>query len=458
MSVFRHLTHLDVSAEEAFAWHERRGAFERLVPPFQSVRVISRTGGLDDSGRLVFTVRKGPVNFRWEARHFGYDPPRRFCDEQAKGPFAHWSHVHRFIPEGPQACRIEDEITYGLPFGLAGRLAAGRAIEADLRRTFAYREYRLKSDLARHARYGERPRLRIAMTGASGLVGSALRAFLSSGGHLVSPMVRREANPTNGEIHWSAGERFDTKPLEGFDALVHLAGENISGSRWTDAFRERIRRSRVEGTKAVAEAIASLEKPPKVLICASAVGYYGNRGDEELTESSARGKGFLANVCGEWEEAAEPARRKGIRVVHLRLGVVLAAKGGALPRMMAPFRFGLGGPVGNGRQWVSWISLDDVAGAFHAALMDDSLEGAVNAAAPAPVTNRDFSRALGKILHRPSVLPLPAFAAEAALGEMGRALLLDSCRAVPSRLLESGFQFLTPAIEGALSAELGDHF
>jgi hypothetical protein len=267
-------------------------------------------------------------------------------------------------------------------------------------------------------------------------------------------MVRREANFQNGEIHWDPAQRFDTRPLEGLDALVHLAGESISTSRWTKDFKERIRHSRVAGTRAIAEALASLERPPKALICASAVGFYGDRGDEEITESSARGKGFLADVCSAWEEAAEPARRKGIRVVHLRLGVVLAAKGGALPRMVAPFRFGLGGPVGNGRQWMSWISLKDAAGAFHAALMDERLEGAVNAVAPNPVTNRNFTKALAKVLRRPAVVPLPAFAVKLVLGEMGRALLLDSCRAVPTRLLETNFRFLAPTIEEALSAEL----
>lgn len=455
MPVFHCTTRLDVPVEEAFAWHGRKGAFERLVPPFQSVKVLSRTGGLDDSGRLVFTIRKGPMTFRWEAIHFGYDPPRRFCDEQSRGPFSRWKHAHGFLSDEPQACRIEDEIDYALPFGVIGNVVAGRAIAADLKRTFAYRAYRLKTDLARHAEYSGKPRLNIAMTGASGLIGSALSAFLTSGGHDVKPMVRGEADRQKGEIHWSPGERFDTRPLEGLDAFVHLAGENISGSRWTDAFKERIRRSRVAGTRAVAEALASLERPPKVLICASAAGFYGGRGDEEITESSARGKGFLPDVCGEWEEAAGPARSKGIRVVHLRLGVVLAAKGGALPRMIAPFRFGFGGKVVNGRQWMSWISLDDAVGAFHAALMDKRLEGAVNAVAPNPVTNRNFTKVLAKVLHRPAVLPLPAFAVKLSLGEMGLALLLDSCRAVPSRLLGTGFNFLTPTIEEALSAELG---
>lgn len=308
-----------------------------------------------------------------------------------------------------------------------------------------------------HERKGafEQSRLKIAMTGAAGLIGSALSALLSSGGHDVRPMVRREANIQNGEVHWGPDERFDTEPLEGLDALVHLAGESISTSRWTKDFKERIRHSRVSGTRAIAEALASLERPPKVLICASAVGFYGDRGDEEITESSARGKGFLADVCSAWEEAAEPARSKGIRVVHLRLGVVLAAKGGALPRMIAPFRFGFGGKIGNGRQWMSWISLGDAVGAFHAALIDKRLEGAVNAVAPNSVTNRNFTKALAKVLHRPAVVPLPAFAVKLSLGEMGRALLLDSCRALPARLLETGFRFLAPTIEEALSAELG---
>ncbi len=455
---FRHSTRLDVSAEEAFAWHERRGAFERLVPPFQRVEIISRSGGLDDRGRLVFLVRKGPVTFQWEAGHYGYDPPRRFCDEQLKGPFRHWRHQHAFISDGPDKSSIEDEIEYTIPFGAAGDLIAGRAIAADLERTFAYRSYRVAADLKRHALYGARPPLKIGITGASGLIGSALSAFLSAGGHAVAPMVRGPAREESDEISWNPHGHFDTRPLEGLDAVVHLAGENISASRWTKGFKERILQSRAGATRALCEALASLDRPPKVVVCASATGFYGDRGDEELDESSAQGDGFLADVCGRWEEAAEPARRKEIRVVHLRLGVVVAGRGGALPRMVVPFRLGLGGPAGDGRQWMSWISLDDAVGAFYAALMDESLEGAVNAVAPSPITNGEFARTLGKLLHRPALVPLPALAVKLALGEMGKALLLNSCRAVPARLLRSGFSFLAPTTEQALRIELGIGF
>jgi uncharacterized protein len=296
--------------------------------------------------------------------------------------------------------------------------------------------------------------LRIAVTGATGFVGSALVPALRTAGHRVDRVSRRPS-PGTTDIQWDpAGGRLDPRALDGVDAAVHLAGESIAALRWTPAVKERIRRSRVEGTRLLAETLGRLRRPPRVLVAVSGVGYYGNQGDAPLTEESPPGSGFLAEVCREWEAAADPARAAGIRVVHPRLGVVLAGQGGALPRVALPFRLGVGGVIGSGRQYWSWIALTDVVRTIELALAVETLVGAVNAVAPTPVTNRELTRALGRALGRPTLVPFPAFAVRLLLGEMGQALLLDSARVLPRRLERAGFRFRHPDLDGALRAAL----
>ncbi len=294
----------------------------------------------------------------------------------------------------------------------------------------------------------------VAVTGSTGLVGAALTVALARGGHRVVRLVRSgTATQAPGEhtVRWDPDRgTIDAAGLEGVDAVVHLAGESIASGRWTAAKRRRIRDSRVGATRVLAEALAGLERPPATLVAASAVGYYGDRGDEVLREESPPGGGFLADVCREWEAAAAPAARRGLRVVHMRIGMVLAATGGALAALLPPFRLGLGGPVGSGRQWMSWISLDDLVRAILHALATASLAGPINAVAPAPVTNREFARTLGRVLRRPAVLPLPAGAARLLLGRMADELLLASARVVPARLEAAGFTFGDATLERAL--------
>jgi uncharacterized protein len=298
--------------------------------------------------------------------------------------------------------------------------------------------------------------MKILITGSSGLIGSALVALLTSQGQSVTRLVRSRARSGEGEISWdpSAGN-IHAPSLEGFEAVVHLAGENIAAGRWTAEQKARIRDSRVKGTRLLAESLARLARRPAVLLCASALGYYGNRGEEVLQESSPSGSGFLAEVCRDWEAAAEPAARCGIRVGNLRMGVVLSLEGGALPRMLPPFRLGLGGRVGEGKQYMSWIAIDDVVGAFSFALKSAALCGPVNVVAPNPVTNLEFTKTLGRVLGRPTLFPMPAFAARLAFGEMADALLLGSARLEPAKLLATGFKFRFTELEPALRHILG---
>jgi uncharacterized protein (TIGR01777 family) len=294
--------------------------------------------------------------------------------------------------------------------------------------------------------------MRIAVTGATGLIGSALVPVLRAADHEVVTLVRRTpAGPA--EVAWDpiAGA-VDDSGLAGVDAVVHLAGFNL-GTRWTISKKRQIRDSRVNGTRLIAEAAARLT-PPATLVCASAIGFYGERGDEVLAEDAARGSGFLADVVAEWEAAADPARDAGVRVVHLRQGLVLAPGGGALARLLLPFRLGLGGPVGSGRQWWSWVAIDDVVRAYVHAL-EHPLAGPVNVTAPEPVRNIDFVKALGRALHRPAFAPFPAIAVRALLGEMGEELLLTSQRVLPTRLEDDGFAFTHRSLDSALVSVLG---
>ena len=291
--------------------------------------------------------------------------------------------------------------------------------------------------------------MRIAVTGSTGLVGSSLVSVLETEGHQVIRVVRQ--NPGDAEIHWNPnGGQLDANDLVGLDGVVHLAGENIAAGRWTAALKQRIRDSRVRGTRLLCERMAAADPRPAVLICASAIGYYGERGTSPVDERDEPGDGFLAETCREWEAACQPARDAGIRVVNLRIGVVLSPQGGALQKMLTPFRLGGGGRVGSGKQYWSWIALDDVTGAIVHAIENDSISGPVNAVSPQAVDNAAFTKVLGKVLKRPTLFPMPAFAARLALGEMADELLLASIHVKPTVLSVSGYQFSHPDLEGAL--------
>jgi uncharacterized protein (TIGR01777 family) len=294
--------------------------------------------------------------------------------------------------------------------------------------------------------------MKILVSGSTGLVGGRLVAALRQAGHHVVRLVRDRAQLGQDAAYWNpqSGE-IDRAALAGCDSAVNLAGESIAAGRWSETRKKSIRASRVDATSTIAKALAALDPKPRVLVNASAVGYYGQRGDEVLDESSASGQGdFLSGVCRDWEAATEPASSAGIRVVLARFGVILSGKGGALAKMLLPFKLGLGGPIGDGRQYMSWIAIDDVVRAIEHALGNDALAGPVNVVAPEPVTNYDYTKSLGRVLKRPTVFPMPAFVARLAFGQMGEELLLGSQRVVPTRLLGAGYTFKFQELETAL--------
>jgi uncharacterized protein (TIGR01777 family) len=292
--------------------------------------------------------------------------------------------------------------------------------------------------------------MNVLITGSTGLIGSAVARLLTEKGNQIRRMVRNAPHAPN-EVRWNpTGPNLAPETLAGCEAVVHLAGESLAAGRWTEERKKRIYDSRIQGTRLLSESLARLAVPPRVLACASAIGYYGDRGGEILREESRAGSGFLAGLCHDWEAATSPAAAAGIRVVRLRIGVVLSAKGGALVKLLPPMRMGLGGKIGSGGQYWSWISLDDLAHVFLCALENEKLNGPVNAVAPQPVTNLEFTKTLGRVLGRPTLFPLPAFAARLALGQMADELLLASARVVPACLTAAGYTFAHPQLEGAL--------
>ncbi|MCV7170309.1 TIGR01777 family protein [Mycobacterium manitobense] len=439
---------VDHPLDEVFAWHGRPGAMSRLVPPFAPMTVVAETDSLAD-GRAVLGL---PGGLRWVAQHQAdeYDPPHRFVDVLSSDGAASWPpraigwwrHTHDFAAESPESTRVHDRVDTTVP---------GRA----LRSMFVYRHRQLADDLAAHrdAVAAGTGALVVAVTGASGLVGAALTALLTSGGHRVIRLVRRDPRSSD-ERRWDP-ERPAPGLLSGVDAVVHLAGESIAG-RFTAAHRAAVRGSRIGPTRRLAEA-AGTDGGPRVFVSASAIGYYGfDRGDEVLTEQAAQGSGFLADVVAEWEAATAPAADAGLRVVAVRTGIVQAAAGGTLRLMRPLFAAGLGGRLGSGQQWLSWIGLDDLLDVYYRALWDGRLAGPVNAVAPEPVRNVDYTRALAKVLHRPAVLPVPSLGPRVLLGAQGARELAEADQRVAPTVLQSvGHRFRQPLVADALAHQLG---
>ncbi|MFD4643462.1 TIGR01777 family oxidoreductase [Lentzea sp. NPDC058436] len=427
---------VDAPLDEVFAWHARPGAIHRLTPPWQPVGVVREADTLD-GGRAVLGL---PLGLRWGARHTEFAPPNRFVDELDSAPLRwalKWRHNHDFAAEGDRT-RMTDRVETQVP-GVV------------LRSMFAYRHRQLAADLAAQAaarEAGDRP-ITVAMTGASGFVGTALWSFLSTAGHRVVKLVRRAPTGPD-ERRWDP-DRPAADLLSDVDAVVHLAGASIAG-RFTEAHKQAIRSSRIGPTRALADLAAASGVP--VFVSASAIGYYGaDRGDEELTEDSERGDGFLADVVADWEAATEVS---GVRVVNVRTGIVQSPNGGTLRIFHPLFAAGLGGRLGDGRMWQSWIGLDDLVDVYHRALYDDSLRGPVNAVAPEAVRNSTYTATLAKVLHRPAVLPVPSFGPRLLLGEQGARELAGASQLVrPAALTKAGHAFRHPTLAAALRHVLG---
>lgn len=456
--IFQKRSIIRAPVDAVFAWHERPGALERLSPPWDPLRVIRHIGGIRPGDEVTLRMKAGPVPYIWQARHEDYQQNRFFSDIQIRGPFAVWRHSHRFSSETQTATAYEDVIEYALPFPGHFFEFTDHIIHQKLGRIFNYRHATLAADLKDHlADPRDRP-MTVLVSGGSGLIGRTLIPYLRTGGHRVVQMVRRQPRFGQDEIFWDPSTgRLDAAKLRGIDAVIHLSGENIGKGRWTAEKKRRIIQSRTKSTALLAETIAALPDPPKVFACASAIGYYGNRGSAVMAEADDPGSDFISDVCRKWEDAAAPVQKSGVRTIFLRIGIVLTPAGGALGKLLVPFRMGIGGKISDGNQYMSWIGMDDAISAIRHCIRTPGLAGPVNIVSPNPVPNREFTDILGRVLSRPTLFSVPKTVIELAFGEMGRETVLSSTRVVPARLSDSGYRFRHPDLESALRHLLGRH-
>jgi uncharacterized protein (TIGR01777 family) len=446
MQLFTFRGSLNCSAEDAVFWHSQPDACSRLVAPWERMRLA----GAAAEGPIYQTIQPlGPVTIH---QTIGVKNESEGSTEtQIQGYYPSWQRKRRFIPDGPQSCRMEEETRLKLPGWMLGM--ASRWARQNCENGFHYRLAIMENDLRIRAQSSDFKPLRVLVTGSGGLIGGNLVPFLNLCGYEAIPLARQEGD--EGHPFWEPDrDLISLTSAEPIDAVVHLAGENIAG-RWKPDKKRRIYESRVHGTQLLCGALAKMRQPPKVVVMASATGYYGNREDKILVEESPRGDGFLAETAAAWEQAAFDIMEIGIRTVFLRFGMVLSGQDGALRKMLPAFRWGLGGPMGSGRQYWSWIALDDALTVILHALRDTSLIGPVNATSPQPVTQAEFASELATVLHRPAFLPTPATVLEWISGEMAGPLLLHSARVVPAKLLASGYRFLYPDLNGALRHVLG---
>lgn len=439
----RHTTSIDAPIDEVFAWHERPGAIDRLLPPWLPLRVVSESKSLENG---TATLRL-PLGLRWSAQHRAdeYRWGRRFVDELVTPglrQLIRWRHQHDFVETSATTTDVTDTIDSHIPGGM-------------LAQNLAYRGRQLHGDLMAHStarELGAGP-MTIAVTGSTGFIGSSLCPFLSTGGHRVVQLVRRRPGDEPRYAEERSWDPHDPAPdlLDGIDAVIHLAGESIAG-RFNDRMKTELLASRVDPTRKLAGLMGS-----RPFVVASGVGVYGpDRGDEILSETSEPGDGFLAELCVRWEEAADPARESGSRVTHVRTGIVQSPRGGVLRTLRPLFMAGLGGRLGDGHQWTPWIGIDDMVDIYLRCVVDPALEGPVNAVAPNPVTNREYTRILARVLRRPAVLPVPAFGPGVLFGsEAVREFVLAGQRAVPGVLGSHGHQFRHASLEVALRHLLG---
>lgn len=486
--------------ETLFGYHEAAGAIDRLIPPWEPAVVASGADSLAVGSVVEVDNWLGPVRQRWVAEHVALEPNRLFIDQLNSSPFAKWVHAHKFVgldkrdSDYPNGSELTDSVEYRLPMDPLSRIAipwvhrklAGmfrfrhKITRDDLE--FAQRLFGVSSDAIYSSELKERPK-RIGISGASGLIGRRTVALARVLGIEVVRLERTSPNTNGGEsaVRWPrgvqsislsqwVGDPKSAKWLSGLDAWIHLGGAGIADRRWSEQTKRSIRESRVRSTEQIIGLLHGLEMPPKCLICASGVGAFGNRGDEVLREDSSieqsvTGEDFLADVAREWERTALTYKRpangaqrsspESLRVAIARFGMVLHPRAGALSKLLLPFRLGVGGPIGNGRQYWPWIHIDDAASVLlHLALRPDC-QGIYHVTAPETLTNRDFSKTLGRVLFRPAILPAPSFAMRLLLGEMADSLLLSSVRVTTERLLQSGYQFRFPQLAPALANLLG---
>ncbi len=442
--------YFEYPANELYQWHLRPGALERLIPPWLHLQVNPRLTAIFNGARKTLKNKCPP--FTWVAHHQEFDDGKSFVDVQLQGPFKKWRHHHVFVAK-KNATTLEDRISFEHSFKTA--LAWPLWLKNNLARTFHFRTQRLLHDLYLQHLYPLK-KLKIVISGASGLVGSALHAFLLTAGHEVFTLVRRNPRAGTSEIFWNPyNQEIDLAALEGMDVMIHLSGENIANHLWTKKFKQKLAASRIQSTEFLIQSIKQLKQKPKTFLCASAIGWYGNSQENWVDESNTAGDGFLPELCKKWEAASDLIRHENIRLVQLRIGIVLSSQGGMLAKILPSFKAGLGAILGNGQQYLSWIALDDLIGIIYFSIANEKIQGPINCVSPNPVTNQQFSKILAKKLHRPLLLKAPTKLITTLLGEMGQSALLASTRVKPQLLLKNNYPFLFQQLDACLDFELG---
>ncbi len=453
---FTKISRYPCTPEELYKWHARPGALQRLLPPWEKADIIHCSGNIDPGATVKLRIKTGPfgiIPITFTARHLAAEKGKSFVDMQEKGPFAHWRHTHLFRPYD-KGCELEDRVEYALPLQQILPAFILQQVERKLQEMFTWREQTLLEDIQLHSRCSNK-KLRILISGASGIIGRTLVPMLTTGGHEVWRLVRRKADLLRKEIYWNPDrDELDLSTAPHFDGVIHLAGEYIGLIRWTEEKKKSVIDSRVKGTTLLIEALAAREKRPAVFLCASANGYYGDNSDHNIDETAPAGSNFIAKVCKEWEKSASQAEQYGMRTVLLRFGIGLTPQGGALERILNALPFGYIRAFGNGRQIISWISNDDmVAAIIHC--LHHQISGPINIVAPTPVSNKEFIKILAKITRQPRLFSLPAWLLRLLYGEMADEMALASSHISCQKLINSGFSFRHPNLEKALRAILG---
>jgi uncharacterized protein len=465
MHVFDRSSVIICDRDRLYQYHANPGALNRLIPPWEKISIECRSDSLSVGSEVTIRNSVFGVPVRWFARHTILDIPRHFQDIQLSGPFHSWIHDHHFETLPDSYSQLQDHIQFRLKLEPFGRVALP-IVRSKLNSMFDYRHRTTAADLQlQHFLKPWTPNrpLRIGVTGSNGMIGRRLIDLISVLGHQAIRILRPSSVdrapdfPLNAQtVRWDASAGFDDlASVQGLDAVIHLAGKGIASSRWNASIKNAIRVSRVEGTRALVQDLCKLESPPKVFVSASGAGIYGDRGEDVCDEATSLGNDYLAKLARDWESAAQSFEASGGRVAIGRLGIALHPREGALAKLLTPFKLGVGGPIGNGKQYWSWIDVDDAAAGFLYLAINPNCTGAYNLVAPEQTTNRQFSKILGKVLARPSLLPAPAFALRLLLGEMADAMLLSSTRVSCSRLIRDHFPFRSPTLEVCLRHVLG---
>ncbi|MCH9630649.1 MAG: hypothetical protein S4CHLAM37_06530 [Chlamydiia bacterium] len=452
MKSLHYSTVVNASVEELFSYHEKDSALKRLVPPFDTVKLIHKEPGLNEGTKAHLQMKIGPFKKDWVSRHTSCDKPHGFEDEQVFGPFKSFKHTHKFVDAGSGTSEMIDEITFKNYGGFLGRWFLDRMVEKKLNRTFGYRHKTIKEDFKHFSKYDKTKKLNVLVSGASGFVGSYVCMFLNLCGHNVKRLVRKKSDSSS-DVYWDVEKKeIENEKCEGMDAVIHLSGENVGSSlRWSKAKKDRIYNSRIDSTKFLVDTFNTLKQPPKKFLCTSAFGYYGVEREEELVESSEPGDSFLAKVCKDWEAAAR-AYTKGASI-QMRFSVVMGLKGSILMKVVPVFKNYLGAILGKKVKYMSWISVDDVAYQIYH-LIQSEMSGPVNFATT-PITNQDFANILGGVLKRPVFCTIPEKILRILFGEMGEDLFLSSRKVIPKALNETNALISYPDFKEFLKHELG---